>query len=114
VDVVMRQVRRAEEKLFVDFPGDRIPIYSCDAGGVGLEAELFVAVAGGARAVHVTLAAGEAAFLQLTRREEVAMLEEYFVEPETVDRIRTSWAGPELERYVAWCSAPRSGLACSV
>src|SRR6266581_5077600 len=55
-----------------------------------------------ARAVHITLAAGEAAFLQLTRREEVAMLEEYFVKPDTVDRIRSSWAGPEVERYVAW------------
>ncbi len=55
-----------------------------------------------ARAVHITLAAGEAAFLQLTRREEVAMLEEYFVKPDTVDRIRSSWVGPEVERYVAW------------
>lgn len=46
VDVVMRQVHRAGEKLFVDFPGDRIPIYGRDAGEVALEAELFVAVAG--------------------------------------------------------------------
>jgi site-specific recombinase XerD len=30
------------------------------------------------------------------------MLEEYFVRPDTVDRIRSSWAGPEVERYVAW------------
>ena len=30
------------------------------------------------------------------------MLEEYFVKPETVDRIRASWIGPEIERYVAW------------
>ena len=46
VDVVMRQVHRAGEKLFVDFPGDRIPIYGRDAAEVVLEAELFVAVAG--------------------------------------------------------------------
>ena len=46
VDVVMRQVHRAGEKLFVDFPGDKIPIYSRETGEVGLEAELFVAVAG--------------------------------------------------------------------
>ena len=30
------------------------------------------------------------------------MLEEYFVRPDTVDRIRASWIGPEVERYVAW------------
>jgi hypothetical protein len=30
------------------------------------------------------------------RREEVAMLEEYFVKPDTVDRIRSSWIGPEI------------------
>lgn len=30
------------------------------------------------------------------------MLEEYFVKPTTVDRIRASWIGPEIERYVAW------------
>jgi integrase/recombinase XerD len=30
------------------------------------------------------------------------MLEEYFVKPDTVDRIRASWIGSEIERYVAW------------
>src|SRR5712692_5746312 len=30
------------------------------------------------------------------------MLETYFVKPETVDRIRTSWIGSEVERYVGW------------
>jgi integrase/recombinase XerD len=30
------------------------------------------------------------------------MLEEHFVRPQTVDRIRASWIGPEIERYVAW------------
>jgi len=28
------------------------------------------------------------------------MLEEYFVKPDTVDRIRASWIGPEIERYI--------------
>lgn len=28
------------------------------------------------------------------------MLERYFVRPETVDRIRASWIGPQIERYV--------------
>lgn len=30
------------------------------------------------------------------------MLEKYFVKPKTVDRIRASWIGPEVESYVAW------------
>lgn len=30
------------------------------------------------------------------------MLEEYFVKPDTVDRIRACWIGPQIERYVAW------------
>ena len=30
------------------------------------------------------------------------MLEKYFVRPETVDRIRASWIGAEIERYVVW------------
>lgn len=32
------------------------------------------------------------------------MLEDYFVKPQTVDRIRASWIGPEIERYVDWLS----------
>jgi site-specific recombinase XerD len=32
------------------------------------------------------------------------MLEEYFVKPQTVDRIRASWIGPEIEHYVVWLS----------
>ncbi len=30
------------------------------------------------------------------------MLERYFVKPQTIDRIRASWIGAEIERYVAW------------
>jgi integrase/recombinase XerD len=30
------------------------------------------------------------------------MLETYFVRPQTVDRIRALWIGPQIERYVAW------------
>jgi integrase/recombinase XerD len=30
------------------------------------------------------------------------MLESYFVRPQTVDRIRASWIGAEVERYVVW------------
>jgi integrase/recombinase XerD len=30
------------------------------------------------------------------------MLETYFVRPETVDRIRASWIGSQIERYVSW------------
>ena len=32
------------------------------------------------------------------------MLERYFVKPQTVDRIRALWLGPEIERYVVWLS----------
>jgi integrase/recombinase XerD len=30
------------------------------------------------------------------------MLEQYFVRPDTIDRIRASWIGEPIERYVAW------------
>lgn len=30
------------------------------------------------------------------------MLERYFVKPSTIDRIRSSWLGPQIERYVDW------------
>jgi len=30
------------------------------------------------------------------------MLESYFVKPQTVDRVRASWIGPEIEGYVVW------------
>jgi hypothetical protein len=30
------------------------------------------------------------------------MLEEYFVKPGTVDRIRAAWIGPQIEQYVTW------------
>jgi transposase len=46
VDVVMRQDHKAGEKLFVDFPGHRIPIYDEHTGVLAFEAELFVAVLG--------------------------------------------------------------------
>lgn len=46
IDVVMRQEHKAGEKLFVDFPGQRIAIYDDATGEVALEAELFVAVLG--------------------------------------------------------------------
>ncbi|MDQ6793403.1 MAG: IS21 family transposase [Chloroflexota bacterium] len=46
VDVVMRQEHKAGEKLFVDFPGRRIPIYDPNTGHKVFEAELFVAVLG--------------------------------------------------------------------
>ncbi len=32
------------------------------------------------------------------------MMERYFVKPQTVDRIRALWLGPEIERYVVWLS----------
>lgn len=32
------------------------------------------------------------------------MLERYFLRPTTVDRIRDSWLGEPIERYVTWLS----------
>jgi len=46
LDAVMRQEYRAGEKLFVDFAGQRIPIYDRETGTLRFEAELFVAVLG--------------------------------------------------------------------
>ncbi len=46
VDVTMRQSHQAGEKLFVDFPGDTIPVWDRATGEVALRAELFVAVLG--------------------------------------------------------------------
>lgn len=46
LDLVMRQEHRAGEKLFVDFPGQRLPIYDRRINAVAFEAELFVAVLG--------------------------------------------------------------------
>lgn len=33
------------------------------------------------------------------------MLERYFVKPSTIDRIRSSWLGPQIEKYVDWMEA---------
>lgn len=46
LDLVMRQEHRAGEKLFVDFPGQHLPIYDRHSGEVAMQAELFVAVLG--------------------------------------------------------------------
>jgi integrase/recombinase XerD len=37
------------------------------------------------------------------------MLEQYFVKPATLDRIRGSWIGPEIESYVGWLADHRYG-----
>jgi transposase len=46
LDVVLRHEYRAGEKLFVDYAGDRIPIYDRQTGDVDFQAPLFVAVLG--------------------------------------------------------------------
>jgi transposase len=46
LDVVMRQHHRAGEKMFVDFAGQKIPIYEASGGTVAFYAELFVACLG--------------------------------------------------------------------
>jgi transposase len=46
IDVTMRQAHQAGEKLFVDFPGDTVPVCDARSGEISLRAELFVAVLG--------------------------------------------------------------------
>ena len=36
---------------------------------------------------------------------EVVMLDQYFVKPSTIDRIRACWLAPQIERYVEWMRA---------
>jgi transposase len=52
LDVVMRQEHKAGEKMFVDFPGMRIPIYDEESLFVSFEAELFVAVLGASSYIY--------------------------------------------------------------
>ena len=40
------------------------------------------------------------------------MLEDYFVKPDTVDRIRASWIGPQIEQYVIWLADRGYGARC--
>ncbi len=42
------------------------------------------------------------------------MLETYFVKPTTIDRIRASWIGAEVERYVVWLEREVSTARCGV
>src|SRR3954447_20667077 len=52
LDLPMRQEHRAGERLFVDFPGQRLAIYERRTGQVRFEAELFVAVLGASNFLH--------------------------------------------------------------
>jgi hypothetical protein len=36
---------------------------------------------------------------------EILMLEHYYVKPSTIDRIRDSWLGSQIESYVGWMEA---------
>jgi integrase/recombinase XerD len=40
------------------------------------------------------------------------MLERYFVKPQTVDRIRASWIGAQIEQYVIWLADQGYGARC--
>lgn len=35
------------------------------------------------------------------------MLEDYYVRPSTVDRVRASWLAPQIESYLKWLEAHR-------
>jgi transposase len=59
IDLVMRQEHRAGHKLFVDFPGQALPIYDRRTGDVALHAELFVAVMGASNYLHAEAVASQ-------------------------------------------------------
>jgi integrase/recombinase XerD len=40
------------------------------------------------------------------------MLESYFVKPQTVDQVRASWIGAEIERYVGWLAERGYAARC--
>ncbi|MDA8355560.1 MAG: IS21 family transposase [Actinomycetota bacterium] len=52
VDLPMRQEHKAGEKLFVDFPGETLPVYDEKTGEVAMAAELFVAALGASGLVY--------------------------------------------------------------
>lgn len=52
-DVVMRQQHRAGEKLFVDFAGDTVPVYTTENNGEPRQASIFVAVLGASSYTYV-------------------------------------------------------------
>ncbi len=66
LDLVMRQEHRAGEKLFVDFPGQRLPIFDRRSGEVALEAELFVAVLGASNYLYAEAVASQGSASWLT------------------------------------------------
>lgn len=59
VDLTMRQEHKAGERLFVDFPGDRLAIYDRRTGEVAFNAELFVGVMGASSYLYVEAVAGQ-------------------------------------------------------
>lgn len=59
LDVVMRQEHRAGEKLFVDYPGQTLPIVDPETGEI-TQAELFVAVLGASNYTYATATASQA------------------------------------------------------
>ena len=62
LDVVLRHEYRAGEKLFVDYAGDKIPIYDPHTGEVDFQASLFVAVLG----------ASSYTFVEATRSQDLS------------------------------------------
>jgi hypothetical protein len=38
-------------------------------------------------------------------RTEVFILEDYYVKPSTIDRVRSIWLAPQIESYLEWLEA---------
>src|SRR5215469_18742925 len=58
----------------------------------------------GCRTGHITLRLSMRSSPEPPSREEIFVLNRYFIRPTTVDRIRASWIGDPIERYVTWLS----------
>jgi transposase len=89
VDLVMRQDHKAGKKLFVDFPGERLPIYDRRSGAVSFEAELFVAVLGASNYLYAEAVSSQQ--LQPFVMAHVHAFEEFGCVPEIVvcDNLRS-------------------------
>lgn len=82
LDVVLRQEHRAGEKMFVDFAGEKIPVYDQRTGVVDFQAPVFVAVLG----------ASSYPFVEATRNQELSCW---------IERISGLW-NSSVERRKWW------------
>ena len=101
LDVVLRHEYRAGEKLFIDYAGDKIPIYDPRTGDVDFQASLFVAVLG----------ASSYTFAEATRSQDRYLLDRLPRPRAGVPWRRTGGGGPQTTPRPA--SSIRAGMSRS-